>query len=140
MDRQAVPARLFRTREVRMAQQYYNLNKAAEVLGVNPAEVHKLREQNELRGYRDGSNWKFKAEDIQNKLAELIRSRRPDENANINDDDDADDVLLSEVELGGSTSASGSVLGGIEDEATVDRKSTRLNSSHIPLSRMPSSA
>ena len=29
-------------------------------------------------------------------------------------------------------------LGGGEDDA--DRKSTRLNSSHIPLSRMPSSA
>ena len=27
-----------------------------------------------------------------------------------------------------------------EDEETADRKSTRLNSSHIPLSRMPSSA
>ena len=27
-----------------------------------------------------------------------------------------------------------------EEAGTVDRKSTRLNSSHIPLSRMPSSA
>ena len=27
-----------------------------------------------------------------------------------------------------------------EQKAVVDRKSTRLNSSHIPLSRMPSSA
>ena len=28
----------------------------------------------------------------------------------------------------------------LPDPATLDRKSTRLNSSHIPLSRMPSSA
>ena len=28
----------------------------------------------------------------------------------------------------------------LEDSETSDRKSTRLNSSHIPLSRMPSSA
>ena len=28
----------------------------------------------------------------------------------------------------------------VEREITLDRKSTRLNSSHIPLSRMPSSA
>ena len=28
----------------------------------------------------------------------------------------------------------------LEDTASQDRKSTRLNSSHIPLSRMPSSA
>ena len=32
------------------------------------------------------------------------------------------------------------VLGAIEAIAEGDRKSTRLNSSHIPLSRMPSSA
>ena len=34
------------------------------------------------------------------------------------------------------------VLGALGDKpfAQVDRKSTRLNSSHIPLSRMPSSA
>ena len=28
----------------------------------------------------------------------------------------------------------------VDDEQVKDRKSTRLNSSHIPLSRMPSSA
>ena len=32
------------------------------------------------------------------------------------------------------------VLQHLEDPAAIDRKSTRLNSSHIPLSRMPSSA
>ena len=31
-------------------------------------------------------------------------------------------------------------LSGLMDAAVTDRKSTRLNSSHIPLSRMPSSA
>ena len=29
---------------------------------------------------------------------------------------------------------------GVEADGSIDRKSTRLNSSHIPLSRMPSSA
>ena len=32
------------------------------------------------------------------------------------------------------------VTGKSDDTHTLDRKSTRLNSSHIPLSRMPSSA
>ena len=32
------------------------------------------------------------------------------------------------------------VVGKVEDEVTEDRKSTRLNSSHIQKSRMPSSA
>ena len=33
-----------------------------------------------------------------------------------------------------------SILGGLKNLLAGDRKSTRLNSSHIPLSRMPSSA
>ena len=32
------------------------------------------------------------------------------------------------------------IFGGSSGDKTLDRKSTRLNSSHIPLSRMPSSA
>ena len=32
------------------------------------------------------------------------------------------------------------VTAAAKDKDTIDRKSTRLNSSHIPLSRMPSSA
>ena len=34
----------------------------------------------------------------------------------------------------------GKVIGWRDDHTKIDRKSTRLNSSHIPLSRMPSSA
>ena len=37
-------------------------------------------------------------------------------------------------------SVEGRFKGGIEVGGLLDRKSTRLNSSHIPLSRMPSSA
>ena len=76
-----------------MAQNYYNVEKAAEVLGVSVDEIRKLRESRELYGYRDGSNWKFKAEDVEN-LARK-RSEGPSE--------DEDDVLLSELALGGST-------------------------------------
>jgi len=52
-----------------MAQEYLTLEKAAEVLGLSPAEVNQLRERNELRAFRDGANWKFKADEVQNKLA-----------------------------------------------------------------------
>ena len=36
--------------------------------------------------------------------------------------------------------AAGALYGALENIRNLDRKSTRLNSSHIPLSRMPSSA
>lgn len=93
-----------------MAQEYLTLEKAAEVLGLSPAEVNQLRERNELRAFRDGANWKFKADEVQNKLAELIKKRRP--SAPASDDEQSGDVLLSEHELGtGDPGASGTVIG-----------------------------
>ena len=64
-----------------MAQEYYNLQKAAEVLGLSPADVNAMRERHELHAYRDGADWKFKVEEIQNKLAEMIKSKRSEGDA-----------------------------------------------------------
>ena len=47
-----------------MATKFYNVQKAAEVLGISPAEVNQLREELKLHGYRDGADWKFKAEEV----------------------------------------------------------------------------
>ena len=58
-----------------MSTEYYSLEKAAEVLGQPPAEVNRMREKNQLRAFRDGSSWKFKKEDVDNFLAETIKSR-----------------------------------------------------------------
>ena len=55
--------------------EYYNLEKVAEVLSVSTAEVNRLREQNKLRGFRDGSNWKFSKEDVHTYLAASIKAR-----------------------------------------------------------------
>jgi len=55
-----------------MVQKYYTTKEAAEILGISPAEVNSMRERNELRGYRDGTDWKFKSEDID----EMVRQRR----------------------------------------------------------------
>ncbi len=56
--------------------QFYDITKAAEVLGLKPADVQLLREQNKLRGFRDGASWKFKVDDVQNYLAESIKAKR----------------------------------------------------------------
>ena len=51
--------------------------------------------------------------------------------------------LVKEVDALGGAMALATDLGGIQFRilnSSKDRKSTRLNSSHIPLSRMPSSA
>ena len=53
-------------------------------------------------------------------------------------------VLGVEGEDGANSAAGGEAMPGAvlsaDDRRIEDRKSTRLNSSHIPLSRMPSSA
>ena len=73
--------------------QFYDIAKAAEVLGLKPADVQLLREQNKLRGFRDGASWKFRVEDVQNYLAESIKAKHAHE----------DEDLV----LGGSSEASG---------------------------------
>jgi len=95
-----------------MVQEYYNLEKAADVLGIYPAELNEMRERGRVRAFRDGGNWKFKKEDVDN-LAVEIRSKKAA--APEGSEDDSEDVLLSEVELGASDpSSSGSVIGAGE--------------------------
>lgn len=73
--------------------QFYDIAKAAEVLGLKPADVQLLREQNKLRGFRDGASWKFKVDDVQNYLAQSIKAKHA-----VDDD---------ELVLGGSAEVAG---------------------------------
>lgn len=96
-----------------MALKFYNVEKAAEILGVTPAEVNHLREENRLRGFRDGATWKFKTEDVE-KLAEEMKGAGGKPAAE-------DDVLLSEVEPAGSgPSGSGTVIRDAGKASPVD--------------------
>ena len=117
-----------------MAQEYYNLEKAAEVLGLTPAEVQQMRERNELHAYRDGADWKFKADEVQQKLAEQIKAREAAAESEP-PDDDVEDVLATEGELGQSgSSPSGRVIGDLEGDAAVAGESDlRLADSDVKL-------
>lgn len=85
-----------------MAQSFYSVEKAAEVLGISPEEVKQMRERHELYGYRDGANWKFKSEEIDRMAEERRSAGSPD----------TGDILLSEVELGqAGPGSSGTVIG-----------------------------
>ncbi|MGL6225613.1 MAG: helix-turn-helix domain-containing protein [Thermoguttaceae bacterium] len=68
-----------------MSQEYYNLERTAEILKITPGEVNRMREQNQLRAFRDGGNWKFRREDVENALASLVR--RKQEVADVEDED-----------------------------------------------------
>jgi excisionase family DNA binding protein len=91
-----------------MAQKYYTVAETAQAFGVSEDEVKQMLERRELYGYRDGSNWKFKAEDI-DRIAQERQSQEP--KAGDEGPENAD-VLLSTVEQGQSgIAASGTVVG-----------------------------
>ena len=56
-----------------MMVEYYNLEKTAEMLKMTPAEIHRLREQGKLRGLRDGHDWKFVKDQVDQYLLEVIK-------------------------------------------------------------------
>ena len=69
-----------------MAQEYYNLERTAEFLKISPGEVNRMREQSQLRAFRDGSDWKFRKEDVEDALAKMLKDRN-ESNAPQEDDD-----------------------------------------------------
>jgi excisionase family DNA binding protein len=61
-----------------MAQKFTSLEEAANQLGISKDRLSQLREAGQLRGYRDGASWKFRAEDIQKLAATGIPSIEPE--------------------------------------------------------------
>jgi excisionase family DNA binding protein len=93
-----------------MAQKYYSCEETAKALRLSEDEIKQMAQRQELHGYRDGAQLKFKVEDVE-RVAQQ-RAAEPSESL----DEGEDDVLLSEVELGPSASgASGTVIGGVEN-------------------------
>lgn len=108
-----------------MTQKFYKTTEAATILGLSPAEVNQLRESHQLHGYRDGADWKFKAEEV-TQLAEKLQSEGPD--------DEATEVLLSEAELGESeTGASGTVIGASAGAGRPGESDIQLGDSDVKL-------
>lgn len=97
-----------------MAQKYLNLEQAAERLGMSVADVNAMRERGELRAYRDGANWKFPAEVIEQKAEEIGADSGGIEVVGDVSAEESD-VLLSETELGESgIGASGTIIGDVD--------------------------
>jgi hypothetical protein len=118
-----------------MASKLLPLNDAAALLGVTPDELTTMRLEQQIYGYRDGSSWKFKVDDLERLKEERAASKSspltgdddyglPVDTAESSSDDDSlpvdisvsgeDDeiVLLSEVELGASGESTSSTIIG----------------------------
>ncbi len=81
---------------------YYTLEKTAEILEMNTADVNRLREQGKLRAFRDGSTWKFRKEEVEAFLTKMIKERSGanaafgDDNLLSTEDDEDSPTMLAD--------------------------------------------
>ena len=99
-----------------MAKKFYDLEEAAEMLGVTADALNEMRGRNEIRGYRDGATWKFKFEEV-DRIAQELRDKGgspADDTSAIGGDEPNDEegsVLLSERELGAMSGSPSTIIG-----------------------------
>lgn len=62
-----------------MAKKYLTIEEAAEILGVDPSDLSRLREKGEIRAFADRGNWKFRQDDVD----ELARKRQTDSDPDV---------------------------------------------------------
>jgi excisionase family DNA binding protein len=94
------------------------LEEAAKLLGISVDELSEARENNHIHGYRDGTSWKFKDEEVErykNERAAGGKSKSSGESdllrvPGLLDDDDDESVLVSDDDSG-LGSGMGSSLG-----------------------------
>jgi hypothetical protein len=80
------------------------LEDAAKLLGVSVDEIKDMRSRGEIFGFRDGTSWKFKSEEIERVRSELAGDV-------LDDDPGGSSILVSERSVGSAGSKHGSTLG-----------------------------
>ena len=62
-----------------MESKFLQLEAAAELLQISTERLNQLREQGELRAYRDGASWKFRTDEIEKMAASGVPSESAEE-------------------------------------------------------------
>lgn len=92
-----------------MADNFHNLDEAAKLLNVTPKQLGEMRDNGEIRGFRDGSTWKFKTSEVQ----QLIdQSSASGDSSDIGFEDEGDD----EVTMLGESPDLAAMLDSIDDD------------------------
>lgn len=86
-----------------------DLEKAAEILGITPEQLVEMRDRNEIHGYRDGSSWRFKEDEV-NRVKEEMQSTGGE--AASDDPFEDSSILVSEEALGESSDGATSTIIG----------------------------
>ncbi|MDO5308626.1 MAG: helix-turn-helix domain-containing protein, partial [Planctomycetia bacterium] len=75
---------------------FYTLEKTAEMLDLSTGDVTRLRESNKLRGFRDGQTWKFRKEDVDKYLQDMIRERSRANDLLAGEQDETNPTMLAD--------------------------------------------
>jgi len=118
-----------------MAKKLIDQEEVARMLGITAEQVNSLRDRKKLFPYRDGDQWKYKEEDIERYREEMQADNEeagPEavveeepwtggdlENVELQLNDDLDSILLSEIELGKSSTEGASTIIGKAGEAAA---------------------
>jgi excisionase family DNA binding protein len=105
---------------------YYNLSKTAELLGLTTGDVNRLREQGKLRAYRDGSDWKFRKEEVEQYLTNMIKER--------SGQSDADSLLSTEDDDEATKLADSAMFDAMFDQAGDDLEVTAKEDAQVKVS------
>lgn len=112
---------------------YLSLDEAAKVLGISPDELVEMRSRGEIFGYRDGTSWKFKTDEIERVQSELAGDALDEEAG-------GSSILVSERKVGPSGSKSGSTIGkagasdvGLGSEIKLASEGSRASGSDVAL-------
>ncbi len=82
-----------------MSKKYLSLEEAAAKVGIDKAELNRMREKGLIRAFADRGNWKFKEEDVEN----LARNRQFDSDPDLSLTADSDDDSRVELATGDSS-------------------------------------
>jgi Helix-turn-helix domain len=104
-------------REPDMAN-YVSLDEAAKLLGLPANELIEMRSRGEIFGFRDGTSWKFKSDEIERVRQELSGDV-------LDDDAGGSSILVSERP--GSSSKSGIILGGDDKKNSTSLSDLQLD-------------
>lgn len=110
-----------------MEQKFVKFEDAVEKLGISGERLNQLREDGELRAYRDGASWKFRSDEIERLVADGVPEPAPPSDVNLVSADDLvdsspleslDDLDELELDLADDLSL------GSELELTTDQDDT----------------
>ena len=78
-----------------MADNFHTLDEAAKLLNVTPEQLGEMRDNGEIRGFRDGSTWKFKTSEVQ-KLVDQSSAGSDSSDLGFGDEGDDEVTMLGE--------------------------------------------